>query len=301
MKLLITGGTGFIGSALVRALAERGDRLVVLSRQPGSAGELPPGTERLQWNTTSPPSRSAFDGVDAVVHLAGESIAQPWSAARKKRIRRSRVDATRWLVDAILDLDEPPRVMVGGSAVGIYGDRGDELLTETSAQGSGFLAELCRDWEAEAARATGAGSRVVHLRTGIVLDQGGGALAPMLPVFKLGVGGRIASGRQWMSWIHRDDVVGLILHALDRGEIAGTLNATAPEPVRNAEFTRTLAATLHRPAVIPVPGIALRVVLGEAAEMLVGGQRVMPERALATGYTFRHPTLEPALRAIVAR
>ncbi len=300
MKVLVTGATGFIGRAVAAALAARGDRLVVLARQPGST-PLPPGTERVQWDAAAPPPRSAFDGVDAVLHLAGETIAQRWTPERKQRIRRSRVDGTRHVVDAILGLDTPPRALVSASAVGIYGDRGDEILSEASAPGAGFLADVCRDWEAEAARAAGERTRVVQLRTGVVLDAGGGALAPLLPLFKLGLGGRIASGRQWMSWVHRDDAVGLVLHALDRDDLRGPIDVTAPEPARNADFTRALAAALHRPAFFPVPASVLRVALGEAAEMLVGGQRVIPERALATGFRFRHPTLAAALRAIVER
>lgn len=299
MRVLLTGATGFIGRAVVRALAARGDELVVLLRQPGSAADLPPSTTRLQWDAAAPPPASALAGVDAVVHLAGETIAQRWTPARKERIRKSRVDGTRHLVDAILGQAPAPRVLVGASAVGYYGDRGDEVLTEAATPGSGFLADICRDWEQEAARAAGAGTRVVPLRLGVVLDAGGGALKRMLPPFKLGLGGRIGTGRQWMSWIHRDDVVGIILHALDDTDVRGPINTTAPEPVRNDELTRTLATVLGRPAILPVPAIALRLALGEAADMLLAGQRVVPERLRESGYSFRFPTLEPALRSIV--
>jgi uncharacterized protein (TIGR01777 family) len=300
MKIVVTGGTGFIGQALCEALAARGDSLVALLRQPGSAGALPAGTERLQWNATAeqPPPR-AFAGAGGIVHLAGENVARRWSPERKRRIRESRVAGTRHLVEALAALDERPRVLVSASAIGIYGDRGDETLTEESPPGSDFLAEVCVEWEEAAERAAALGVRVVRVRIGVVLDSSGGALARLLTPFKLGLGGPVGNGRQWMSWVHRADVVGLILHALDQPAAAGALNATAPEPVRNRDFARTLGAVLRRPALVPVPALALRLAFGEMATVLLGGQRVLPARAEASGYRFRFPALEPALRHIL--
>ena len=300
MKIVVTGGTGFIGQALCETLAARGDSLVALLRQPGSAGTLPPGTERIQWNSTAgPPPPRVFAGVDGVVHLAGESVARRWTPERKRRIRESRVAGTRHLVEALAALDERPRVLVSASAVGIYGDRGDETLTEESPPGGGFLAEVCAEWEEAAERAAALGVRVARLRIGVVLDAGGGALDQLLPPFTLGLGGPVGSGRQWMSWVHRADVVGLILHALDQPAAAGALNATAPEPLPNRDFARTLGAVLRRPALVPVPALALRLAFGEMATVLLGSQRVLPARTEASGYRFRFPALEPALRYIV--
>lgn len=300
MKIAVTGGTGFIGQALCETLAARGDSLVALLRQPGSAGTLPPGTERIQWNSTAgPPPPCAFAGVDGIVHLAGESVARRWTPERKRRIRESRVTGTRHLVEALAALEERPRVLVSASAIGIYGDRGDETLTEESPPGRGFLAAVCVDWEEATARAAALGVRVTRVRLGVVLDAGGGALAQMLIPFKLGLGGPTGSGRQWISWVHRADVVGLILHALDQPAAAGALNATAPEPVPNRDFARTLGTALRRPARMPMPALALRLAFGEMATVLLSSQRVLPARTEASGYRFRFPVLEPALRHIV--
>ncbi len=301
MKVLVTGGSGFIGRALCETLAARGDRIVALLRRPAAAGHLPPGVERIQWDASSAPPPRAFDGVDTVVHLAGESVAQRWTAERKRRLRASRVDGTRNLVTALAALERRPRVLVSASAIGIYGDRGEETVSEESAPGHDFLADVCVAWEEEARQAEALGLRVTLLRIGVVLGEGGGALARMLVPFKLGLGGPIGSGRQWMSWVHRDDVVGCVLHALDQPAATGALNVTAPEPVRNLEFTRTLGAVLRRPTLFPVPGFALRLGFGEMAGVLLGGQRVLPARTTASGYSFRFPALAPALRDILRR
>jgi len=300
MKIVVTGGTGFIGRGLCETLAARGNSLVALLRQPGSAGTLPPGTERVEWRSgAGPPPPQVFAGVDAIVHLAGEGVARRWTPERKRRIRQSRVTGTRHLVEALAAIEERPRVLVSASAIGIYGDCGDETLTEESPPGGGFLAEVCVEWEAAAERAAALGVRVVRLRIGVVLDDGGGALAQLLTPFKLGLGGPINGGRQWISWVHRADVVGLILHALDQSAVAGTLNATAPGPVRNRDFARTLATVLRRPAFVPLPAFMLRLVLGEMASVLLGSQRVLPVRTEASGYRFRFPALESALRHII--
>lgn len=296
MRALVTGATGFIGKRLVKNLT----RPVVLSRNPERARRLlGPDVEIFLWDSeTGPPGPGAFRGVEAVFHLAGEPIAEGrWTAARKLRIRESRVRGTRHLVTALESLSERPRVLVSASAVGYYGDRGDAVLEETAAPGSDFLAEVCRDWEAEAARASTLGVRVVTPRTGIVLDKSGGALARMLPPFKLGLGGRLGSGRQWMPWVHLDDLVGLLLHAAAKNEISAAMNAVGPAPVTNREFTQTLASVLKRPAIFPVPAFALQVLFGEMASVLLGSQRVVPRVAESTGYRFRCPTLAEALRA----
>jgi uncharacterized protein (TIGR01777 family) len=301
VKVLVTGGSGFIGHALCHALVGRGDAVVALLRRPGAVDQLPAGTERIQWDASALPPAPAFDGVDAVVHLAGENVAQRWTATRKQRIRTSRVDGTRRLVDALAALAHRPRVLVAASAIGFYGDRGEETISEDSSPGRDFLAEVCVAWEAAARRAESLGMRVVVVRIGVVLGVEGGALARMLPPFKLGLGGPVGNGRQWMSWVHRDDVIGLVLHALDRPAVTGALNATAPEPVRSRDFARALGTVLRRPAVLPVPAFALRLAFGEMATVLLGGQRVLPVRTQANGYVFRFATLEPALRHILQR
>jgi hypothetical protein len=235
----------------------------------------------------------------AVVHLAGESVAGRWNREKKRAIRDSRVLGTRHLVKAIGEAKAKPGVLVCASAVGYYGNRGDEELTEEAAPGSDFLAEVCQAWEAEARRAEEHGVRVVMLRNGIVLGRGGGALTQMLLPFKLGLGGPVGSGKQWMPWVHVDDVVGIILHSIQQAAVRGAVNATAPAPVRNREFTQTLARLLRRPAVLPAPAFGLKILLGEFADVLLASQRAVPRRIQGAGYTFRHPTLVEALGAIV--
>lgn len=297
MRALVTGATGFIGRHLVAQIAEP----VVLSRDPSHAREVLGDVEVHRWAPEAgPPPAEAFGGVEAVFHLAGEPVAQGrWTAAKKHRIRESRVAGTSRLVERLASLDRRPRVLVSASAVGYYGSRGDELLDEAAAAGDDFLAEVCRAWEAASAPARSLGLRVVNPRIGIVLGADGGALAKMLLPFKLGLGGRLASGNQWMPWIHVDDLVGLLVHAVRHDQIDGPLNAVAPAPVTNRRFTSTLAAVLRRPAVLPAPALGLRLVLGQFAEVLLASQRVEPGLAQRTGYAFRYPELKPALEALV--
>lgn len=263
-----------------------------------------PAPGEVSWDPTAGSlDTAALEGVAAAVHLAGEPIAEGrWNDAKKLRIQRSRTRGTRLLAEALARLPTPPEVLVSASAVGIYGDRGDELLDEDSPLGSGFLAEVGKAWEAATAPAAGAGIRVVHLRMGIVLARHGGALAKMLPAFRLGGGGPLGSGRQWMSWIALEDAVSAILESLGNSRIHGPVNAVAPEPVRNTDFAGTLGRVLNRPALLPVPAFGLRLLFGEMAdEALLASQRVVPSRLRAHGFTFRHPTLEPALRTILGR
>ncbi len=298
MKALVTGATGFIGRALVGRL----ERPRVLSRSPSRAKEALGAVDAFPWDAEAgPPPPESVEGAEAVFHLAGDPVAEGrWTAAKKGRIRDSRVLGTRRLVEAIAAAKARPRVLVAASAVGLYGDRGDEELTESSGSGRDFLAEVCAAWEAEAARARDCGVRVVHLRIGVVLGEGGGALAKMLLPFRLGLGGTLGSGRQWMPWVHRDDVVGLALHAAGNGSLAGPVNAVGPAPATNREFTKALGRVLRRPTLLPAPRLALRVAFGEFADVLFASQRVLPEAALRSGYTFHHGTVEEAIRASVA-
>ena len=290
MKVTVTGASGLIGTQLVERLRARGDDVTTLSRTPSSPGAV-------AWQPEDEPApAAALAGRDAVIHLAGENVAQRWNDDVKRRIRSSRERGTRHLVAGIEAADPRPRVLVSSSAVGFYGPHGDERLDEETPAGSDFLAEVCVVWEREAFRAADHGLRVVTIRTGIPLDQDGGALATMLPFFKLGVGGPVAGGRQYMPWIHVDDVVGLYLAALDGEEWDGPVNASAPEPVTNKAFSKALGRALHRPAVAPVPGLAVRALYGGMAEIVTKGQRVVPRRAQELGYTFAHPDLDEALR-----
>lgn len=295
MKVVVTGATGFIGRRLVAALLERGDEVLAITRDVQRAESLLPDVAIMDWETFRKDIGIGARELNAIVHLAGEPISGRWSEQRKKAIYESRVWSTRALIEDMARSKKKPHVLIVGSAIGYYGDRGGERLIEESGPGTGFLAMVCRDWEMAAMEATALGVRVVRLRTGIVLGPGGGVLRAMLLPYRLGLGGPIGDGRQWLSWIHIDDEVGLILHAIDSERVEGALNAAAPSPVTNQEFARVLGRVLRRPAVLAMPAFAVRLVLGEAAEMLLASQRVLPAKALDTGYKFRHETLEPAL------
>ena len=278
MIVTLTGASGFIGRALATRLSAGGHEVRPMKLREAQAVPV----------------------CDAVVHLAGEPVAQRWTADAKQRIRASRADGTRRLIAELEKLPAPPRVFVCASAIGIYGSRGDEILDESSERGDGFLTEVCVALEQAADPAAALGMRLVKLRIGIVLGLGGGALARMLPAFRLGVAGRLGSGRQWMSWIHLDDLLGLIEFALGHDGVAGAVNATAPNPVTNEQFTAELARTLRRPAFVPAPAFALKSMFGEMASMLLDGQRVLPRAALDAGFSFDHPELGPALRNLLA-
>jgi uncharacterized protein (TIGR01777 family) len=300
MTVALTGASGFLGPQLVQRLLERGHEVHVLARDVARAlKRLPPGVTGSFFDAATPLSPDALGGAEAVVHLAGEPVAQRWTERARQRIRDSRVVGTRVLVEAMRAAGTV-RHFVSASAIGIYGaDRGDEPLTESGSPGEDFLAHVCRAWEAEAMEAAAAGIRTVVPRIGVVLHPEGGALAQMLPAFRLGVGGRMGSGRQYISWVHRDDTLALLLFALERTELSGPMNVTAPEPVTNADFARALGAALHRPAVLPVPAFALKLAFGEMSEVVLGGQRVLPRVAQEAGYRFQYPELTGALRALL--
>jgi uncharacterized protein len=297
MRVTVTGATGRLGNRIVSALGQRGDEVTVLSRNPEKArGAL--GLEAHAWRPeTQPAPVAALAGRDAVIHLASEDIGQRWSDDVKRRILDSRELGTRNLVEGLRATDPRPAVLVSASAVGYYGPRGDEPVSEDDAPGDDFQARVCVAWEREAAAAEQLGIRVVRLRAGVMLLRGGGALGRMLPFFRLGGGGPVAGGRQYISWIHVDDAVGLYLAALDGEAWNGPINATAPGLATNKEFSRALGRTLHRPAIAPVPSLALRVLYGEMADVVIYGQRAVPERAQALGYRFAHPDLDEALRS----
>lgn len=301
LAVTVTGATGLIGSTLVSALLDQGAQVTVLTRDPQRALVRLGEVEAVGWDLMGEPAPSgALAGRDAVVHLAGEPVAQRWSARAKRAIRDSRVTGTRNLLAGLgrLGGSEPgerPRTLVSSSAIGYYGPHGEEPLDEDAPPGRDFLARVCREWEAEASRASELGMRVVQVRTGVVLDRGGGALAQMLPPFRLGVGGPVAGGRQYVSWIHTEDLVGMMLAAIGDERWVGAVNATAPEPVSNRDFSRALGGALHRPSLVPVPGLALRLLYGEMAEMVTAGARVVPAKPLVLGYEFRHPQIDEAL------
>ncbi len=296
MRILVTGASGLVGSALVPALAEEGHTVLRLVRHTPGPGEVcwAPDAGSLD--------AAALEGLDAVIHLAGESLNGRWTAARKARIRESRAQGTRLLSRTLAGLQHPPDTLISVSAIGYYGDRGDEVLREENPPGKGFLAEVCQEWEAATQPAADRGIRVVIPRLGMILSCEGGALAEMLLPFRLGVGGPLGSGKQWMSWITRDDVVGVMRHLLETTSLSGPVNATAPQPVTNAEFTRILGRVLLRPTLFRVPAVALRLAFGELADAaFLGSQRVQPARLLATGYAFLYPNLEGALRHVLRR
>jgi uncharacterized protein (TIGR01777 family) len=299
MRALVTGATGFVGPRLLRLL----DDPVVLTRTPERAqqkiGTL--ANRFIAWDPLQgPPPAEAFEGVDTVIHLAGESVAEGrWTAAQKARIRDSRVLGTRHLVQGMASLSTPPQTFVSASAVGYYGDRGEAELTEASPSAKDFLAGVCVEWEAEAMAAEASGVRVVTARTGIALGAGGGALGRMLTPFKMGAGGPLGNGRQWMPWIHVADLASLYVFAATTAAVRGPLNAVAPNPVRNSEFTKALARAVGRPALVPVPYFGLRLAFGEFAQVLFHSQRVVPALALANGFAFKYPTITEALAEIM--
>jgi len=297
VRVLVTGASGFIGSALCDALLARGDSVVGLSRDPQRARSTNPSVVWHRWEPTlERPPAEAFDGVDAVVNLEGEKINQRWTEGAKRRIMESRRTGTHNLIGTLAGLQRKPKALVNQAAIGFYGDRGEAMVDESAESGEGYDAEVVRAWEAAANEATGLGLRLVVVRTGHVLDPSGGLLAEMLPPFKLGVGGPLAGGRQYMSWIHIDDEVGILLWSLGNEKVSGTINATAPNPVTNREFSRALGRALSRPAAMPVPGFVLDLKYGgEFGHVLRGGQRVMPRRALDLGYEFRFTDINAAL------
>jgi len=301
MRVTLTGATGLIGRQLIAALQGRGDEVTVLSRDPSKAEQTLSGVRAVAWNPLADPAPvSALADADGVIHLAGEPVAQRWNTAVKERIRVSRATGTANLVAGLRDAPRP-RVLVSTSASGYYGDRGAEPLTESATPGTDFLAEVCKAWEDAATQAESLGLRVTRVRTGVVLTSDGGALKTMLPPFKAGVGGPVAGGRQYIPWIHLDDVVGIYLAALDGDGWSGPVNGCAPGAVTNQVFSHALGHALHRPAVMPVPAFAIRALYGQMAEIVTGGQRMIPERTLELGYEFRHPDLDEALHSALGK
>jgi uncharacterized protein (TIGR01777 family) len=299
MRFLITGATGFLGRHLWAVLRESGHECTALVRDLERAAKLVPGARLIEWNgTIGLPPEGAFDGVDVVVNMIGESVARRWNDKRKRRFRDSRVLPTRALVERMELLGKRPAAMISLAGTAYYGDRGDEVLTEAAKPGTGFLAKLSQEWEAAALTAAALGVRTVVLRSGVVLGRDGGILNRILPMFRLGIGGRLGSGRQYFPWVHLTDLVGILLHLTTGGGASanGPVNVVAPEPVTNAEFTLALGKTLGRPAGLAVPALALKLAFGEMAEeMLLASQRVSPIRVLEAGYEFKYPLLVPAL------
>ena len=298
MKVVVTGATGFVGKVIVKKLLEAGDEVIVLTRNVAKAAiTLGSSCKYFQWeNTNQLPPAAAFEGVDGVINLLGETISQRWTEETKKLIYDSRIVGTRNLISTMKSVSHPPKVLVSTSAIGIYGDRGDEEINENSNPADDFLGKLCQDWEAEANAAAEFGTRVVNVRVGIVLGKGGGALARMLPIFKLGGGGRLGSGEQFMSWIHIEDLASMYIEALKNNSIQGPVNGTSPYPTRNLEFTKVLSKTLHRPAFMPAPKFAIKLAFGEMSQILLGGQKVLPKKFADQKFRYRYPTLEIALK-----
>lgn len=292
MQVVITGASGLVGSALIGALRERGSSVTAVSRQPAAQPQTA-GVTWIGWDGLT----DAVEGAAGVVHLAGAGIVDKrWSTERKALLRSSRIERTRQVIEAITEAGEKPAALVSASAIGYYGERGSETLSESAAPGNDFLARLCQDWENAA---DAAGVRTVKLRFGIILSPRGGALAKLLPPFRYGLGGPIGRGRNYWSWVHINDAVGIIMHALSTASVSGALNVTAPTPATNADFSRALGAALGRPAYFPLPPLALKLMLGEAATVLTGSQRVLPARTLESGYDFTYPQLRPALQHLL--
>jgi len=295
-KILVSGSSGLIGTALLRALQTSGYEVTCLIR--GAAS----GKGRIGWDPARPLPPESVSGFDAVVHLAGESIVGRWTEAKKRRILESRVRGTRNLAEALAAAPQRPRLLITASAIGYYGDRGDEILREDSSPGNGFLPEVCREWEAAAEPATKAGIRVAQMRFGLVLSASGGALQKMLLPFRMGVGGNMGNGRQWWSWVDIDDLIGAIEHVIKTDTLRGPVNVVAPHPVRNAEFTETLASVLSRPAIFPMPAFAARLVFGQMAdELLLASQRVEPAKLMASGFVFQKADLRKTLEDILKK
>lgn len=303
MRILVTGATGFVGRRLVDRFHHQGHNLVALSRNPEAAQRKLPLLERAHaWDPLQgPPDAEAFQGVDAIVHLAGETVTGIWTEEKKQAIRDSRVLGTANLVKGIVRLETKPQAMISASAIGYYGDRGEEELPEESAPGTDFLADVCQQWEKEAAKVEWGGVRSARVRVGIVLGPGGGALGAMLTPFKLGAGGPLGTGKQWWSWIHRDDLVALMLFLIEHPEFSGVVNGVAPEAARQKDFAKTLGRVLGRPAFMPAPAFALRIILGGFSTELLSSKRVRPNATQAIGFRFQHPKLEEALRQAVGR
>ncbi len=297
-RVLVSGASGPIGNALLARFKEAGAQITRLTR--ASSKPVPPGQESIVWDPAQSISPNLVTGFDAVVHLAGEEIVGKWTPEKKARIRDSRVQGTQNLAQALSQTKIRPRVFVSSSAIGYYGDRGEEVLTESSAPGQGFLPDVCREWEGATAAATQAGIRTVQIRTGIVLSPEGGALGKMLTPFKLGVGGKVATGKQWMSWIDVRDMAGAIDHVIRTSSLQGPVNFVSPQPVRNAEFTKTLASVLRRPAIFPVPAFVVKAVFGEMGEtVLLGSQHVEPTQLLASRYSFQFRRLRDSLEKLL--
>jgi uncharacterized protein len=296
MEIAVTGASGLIGSALIARLTASGHRVARLVRT-----EPRPDSTDIYWDPEKAYVDTVnLDGKDAVVHLAGATISERWSPERKARIQSSRVRGTQLIAEAVRQVSKPPKVLVSASAIGYYGERGPEVLREESAPGKGFLAEVCRDWEAATEVASRAGIRVAHLRTGITLSRRGGALAKMLPPFRMGLGGKVGSGKQYMSWIAIDDLVGAILHIIESDSLKGPVNGVAPNPVTNLEFTRTLGKVLSRPTFMPLPAFAVRLLFGEMGQaLLLSSQRVEPAKLIDSGFAFQYPRLEEGLRHVL--
>ncbi|MFO0810643.1 MAG: TIGR01777 family oxidoreductase [Gemmataceae bacterium] len=301
MKVFVTGGTGLIGSRLIRALRKRGDEVMALSRQADAWERVGQDVTVIQGDPTQPGDwQDALAACDGVVNLAGAGVFDKrWNAAYKQTMRDSRVNGTANVVAALAKPGAACKVLVNGSAIGYYGPHGDEELTEDSPNGNDFMAKLCAEWEATARNAEASGVRVAMIRTGVVLDRRGGALKQLLLPFQIGAGGPVGSGRQYLSWIHHADIVGIMLLALDHAEARGPINGTAPQPVTNKAFGKALGAALGRPAFMPTPGFGLRLVLGEVAQMVTTGQRVIPAKAKALGYQFQYPEIGAAFRSIL--